>query len=241
VLDLGLLALLACVGAVVVGALVQGTVGFGIALVAAPVLLMVDPRLVPPAMLVVSSAMPWTTLAQEWRHIDWHGLRWSLAGRVVGTLAGVWVVGSLGADGVGLAIAVMVLLAVGVSVSGLHLPLNRRNLVVAGALGGAGGTASGIGGPPLAVLYSGESGPAIRATLAAFFAVGQALSLVALLGAGVVDGRAALTGLALLPGVLVGAVLARRLRRYLHPRLLRPAVLGLATVSAVVLVVRVVL
>jgi uncharacterized membrane protein YfcA len=241
VLDLGLLALVVCVGAVVLGALVQGTVGFGIALVSAPVLLMVDPRLVPPAMLVVSSAMPWTTLVQEWRHIDWYGLKWSLAGRVVGTAIGVWVVGALGADGVSVAIAVMVLLAVAVSVSGLHMPLNRRNLVLAGVLGGTGGTASGIGGPPLAVLYSGQSGPAIRSTLAAFFAAGQALSLVSLLGAGVVDGRAALTGLALLPGVLIGALLARRLRRYLHPQLLRPAVLGLASISAVVLLVRVVL
>jgi uncharacterized membrane protein YfcA len=220
---------------------VQGTVGFGMALVAAPVLLLFDPRLVPAAMLVVSSAMPWTTLAQEWRHIDWWGLRWSLGGRLVGTVAGVWVVSAVGQDGIGVVVAVTVLLAVAVQLSRIHLPVNRPNLVVAGGLGGVGGTASGIGGPPLAVLYSGAEGPRIRATLAAFFAVGQAVSLAALLGTGVVEVRAAVTGLALLPATLLGAWVARHLRHHVDAGRTRPAVLALAAVSAVVLLLRAVL
>lgn len=237
-LELSLAALAVCAGAVVLGSLVQGIVGFGLALVAAPVLLLVDERLVPAAMLVLSGVLPWTTLFQEWRHADWHGLRWSLGGRLVGTAAGVWVVGALGPDGVGVTVAVMVLMAVTVTLSGVHLPVNRRNLAVAGALGGVGGTAAGIGGPPLAVLYSGASGPRIRATLAVFFAVGHAVSLAALLAAGVVDVRALGTGALLLPATLVGAWLARRWRHHIDAGRTRPAVLGVASVSAVVLLVR---
>ena len=125
--------------AVVAGAVVQGVVGFGIALVAAPVLLLVDPRMVPAGMLVVSCVAPWTTLAQEWRQIDWRGLRWSLVGRLAGTGGGVWLVSVLSSDGIGLAVAVMVLVAVAVSVSGVHVGINRGRLLVAGALGGVGG------------------------------------------------------------------------------------------------------
>lgn len=237
-LDLGLTALAVCAGAVVLGAVVQGTVGFGIALVASPVLLFVDTRLVPVGMLVVSTAMPWTTLLQEWRHVDWWGLRWSLAGRLLGTGAGVWLVGVLDASGIGVAVAVMVLASVAVTLSGVHLPVNRRNLLVAGTLGGVGGTATSIGGPPMAVLYSGQQGPRIRATLAAFFAVGQLVSLASLLAAGVVDARAAGTGLLLVPAAVLGAVVARRLRGHLDSWRMREAVLGLATVSAVVILVQ---
>ena len=224
--------------AVVAGALVQGVVGFGIALVAAPVLLLVDPRLVPAGMLVVSCAAPWTTLAQEWRQIDWWGLRWSLAGRLVGTGGGVWLVSVLSSDGIGLAVAVMVLVAVAVSISGVHVGINRGRLLVAGALGGVGGTATAIGGPPMAVLYQHQEGPTIRATLAGFFAVGQLVSLVALLGSGVVDARAAWTGAVLVPGTLVGAWLARLLRHHVDAGRMRPAVLTVATLSAIALVVR---
>ena len=237
-LDLGLTGLAVCAGAVLVGAVVQGTVGFGIALVASPVLLLVDPRLVPTAMLVVSTAMPWTTLVQEWRHIDWWGLRWSLGGRLAGTVAGVWLVAALDADGIGVAVAVMVLATVVVQLSGVSVPVNRRNLLVAGALGGAGGTATAIGGPPLAVLYSGQRGPRIRATLAAFFAVGQAVSLATLLAAGVVDARAVGTGALLLPVTVVGALVARRLRGHVDAGRTRVAVLGLASVSAVLILLQ---
>ena len=237
-LDLGLAALAVCAGAVLAGAVVQGTVGFGIALVAAPVLLLVDPRLVPTAMLVVSIAMPWTTLLQEWRHVDWWGLRWSLGGRLAGTAVGVWLVGALDAEGIGVAVAVMVLTTVAVQLSGVHLPVNRRNLLVAGALGGAGGTATAIGGPPMAVLYSGQEGPRVRATLAAFFTVGQAVSLVTLLVAGVVDARAVGTGLLLLPAMALGALLARGLRGHVDAGRTRPAVLALASVSAVLIIVQ---
>jgi len=223
---------------VVAGALVQGVVGFGIALVAAPVLILVDPRLVPAGMLVVSCVAPWATLVQEWRHIDWRGFRWAMVGRLVGTGAGVWLVAVLSSNGIGVAVAVMVLLAVAVSVSGIHVAINRPRLVVAGLLGGVGGTATAIGGPPMAVLYQHQDGPTIRATLAAFFAVGQLVSLVALLASGVVDPRAAWTGVLLVPGTLLGAYLARRWRHHIDAGRTRPAVLAVASVSAVALVVR---
>lgn len=216
----------------------QGVVGFGIALVAAPVLILVDPRLVPAGMLVVSCVAPWTTLVQEWRHIDWRGLRWSLIGRLLGTGAGVWLVAVLSGDGIGVAVAVLVLVAVAVSISGVHLGINRPRLLVAGVLGGVGGTATAIGGPPMAVLYQHEDGPTIRATLAAFFAVGQVVSLVALLASGVVEARAAWTGAVLIPATLLGALLARRLRHHVDAGRMRPAVLTVAAVSAVALLVR---
>jgi uncharacterized membrane protein YfcA len=213
-------------------------VGFVIGLVATPVLIVVDPALVPVGMLVVSCVMPWTTLAQEWRHIDWGGLRWSLFGRFVGTVGGVALVAVLSSDGLGIAVAVMIAVSVVASVSGLHVAVTKPRLLAAGVLGGVGGTATSIGGPPLAVVYANEDAPTIRATLAAFFAVGQLVSLLALLGTGVADPRAAWTGALLLPAIPLGAYLARRWRHHVDAGRTRPAVLVVASVSAVALVVR---
>ncbi len=240
-LDLSLAALLACAIAVAVGALVQGTVGFGLALIAAPVMILVEPALVPAGMLVVSGVMPWTTLAQEWREVDWGGLGWTMPGRVVGTVAGVWLVGALSQDGISVAVALFVLLSVAASLSGWHVRITRPRLLVAGTLGGIGGTATAIGGPPLAVLYQHQRGPTVRATLAAFFAIGQILSLSSLLLAGVVDPRSVGTGAVLVPALFVGVWAARRLRGHLDAGRTRPAVLLVSGASAVVLLVRVAL
>src|SRR5262252_3563923 len=77
--------------AVVLGALVQSGVGLGLGVVAAPVVTLLDPALMPGSMLVAGAALPVLILAREARHTDWPGVSWALSGRVAGTLGGIWV------------------------------------------------------------------------------------------------------------------------------------------------------
>ena len=53
---------------------------------------MVEPDLMPDFLLVLAFLLPFVTLAGERDDIDWHGLRWSLPTRAVGTAVGVWLV-----------------------------------------------------------------------------------------------------------------------------------------------------
>jgi uncharacterized protein len=53
--------------AVAVGALVQGGVGLGLGLIAAPVVTLLDPALMPGSMLVAGAALPVLILAREAR------------------------------------------------------------------------------------------------------------------------------------------------------------------------------
>ena len=62
-------------------------------------------------------------------------------------------------DALSLLFAVLVLLAVGLSVAGWHLAKTRPNLVGVGVLSGFMGTVSGIGGPPIALVYQQADGP----------------------------------------------------------------------------------
>src|SRR3546814_15753694 len=64
------------------------------------------------------------------------------------------------------------------------LPVRPPTQLVAGVVSGVTGTAAGIGGPPLALLYQHRPGSTIRSTLAAAFLVGTALSLATLAVAG---------------------------------------------------------
>jgi uncharacterized membrane protein YfcA len=233
------LTLLAVVGAAVVaGALVQGTIGLGLGLVAAPVVTLADPGLMPDLMLWLAAALPVLTLAHEWRHVDRRGLLWALAGRVPGTAIGVVVVTLASDRALGLAVGGMVLVAVAASLRDVRVRARRRSLVVAGVVSGAAGTATSIGGPPVALVLQHRPGPVVRATLGAYFAAGALMSLAGLALAGEVSRRPLVLAAALLPGLAIGFALAQPLRRRVDAGRLRPAILAVCAVSAAVLIVR---
>ncbi|ANH39974.1 Sulfite exporter TauE/SafE [Nocardioides dokdonensis FR1436] len=224
--------------ALLAGATVQSLVGLGLGLVSAPVITLVEPRLMPELMLWLALALPFVTLAHEREDIDWHGLGWSLPSRVLGTGVGVVAVTALEPRLLGVAVGVMVLLAVAMTWRTVVLPLNRTSLVVAGAISGVSGTATSIGGPPLALLYQHRPPRTIRTTLAVYFMVGAALSLAGLGLAGHLERDTFLLALALSPVLAVGALLGRVLRPRLPASRVRPVVLLVCASSALVLLVR---
>ncbi|MFC7327342.1 sulfite exporter TauE/SafE family protein [Marinactinospora rubrisoli] len=224
--------------AVLVGAMVQGGVGLGLALVAAPVVSLLDPGLMPGSVMVVTAVLPLLTLAAEWRHMDWRGIGWALAGRVPGTVAGVWVVAALPADALGLAVGVLVLAAAALTASRPRLRPTPITLAVAGVVSGVTGTATSVGGPPIALVYQRERGPTVRATLGGYFAIGVAGSLLALAVGGQLDARQAAAGAALVPFAVAGFLLAGPLRRILDGAVQRTALLALVAASGALLVAR---
>ena len=224
--------------AVLLGSVVQSAVGLGVGLVAAPVTTLLEPSLMPGALLMVALLMPCLTLVFDHHDIDWPGLNWSLPARVAGTVVGVWVVTTLSQRELGIAIGVMVLLAAAATWRAITVPVNRGTLSVAGFTSGITGTATSIGGPPIAILYQHRPAREIRTTMAVYFLIGAALSLVALFVSGDLDGDQVVAAAELLPFLAVGAVLGAFARRSLPAHVVRPAVLLVSSGSALVLLVR---
>jgi uncharacterized protein len=224
--------------ALLAGATVQSLVGLGLGLVAAPVITMVEPRLMPELMLWLACTYPLVTLAGEREDIHWAGLGWSLPPRLLGTALGVAAVATFSTKVLSLGVAVMVLAAVLVTWLAVRLPMTRGSLMTAGLVSGFSGTATSIGGPPMAILYQHRPPREIRTTLAVYFMVGAALSLAGLALAGQLGLREALLAVCLAPVLPLGAVLGRVLRRRLPAHRVRGAVLLICASSALVLLVR---
>lgn len=224
--------------AVLLGSTVQAVVGLGIGLIAAPVITLVAPQLMPGSLITLALVLPCVTLLGDNRDIDWHGLNWSLPSRILGTALGVWVVARFTADQLGLFIGLMVLLAVTVTWHAVTVPINRGTLSVAGFIGGVTGTATSIGGPPFALLYQHRPPTQIRTTMAVYFLIGAGISLVGLAISGDLSRHQMAVGGMLLPAVVLGVVAGVPLRRALPVHVVRPLVLGVSAVSALVLVVR---
>ena len=224
--------------AVLVGSTVQSAVGLGVGLVAAPVTALLEPTLMPGALLMVAILMPCLTLLHDHHDIDWSGLGWSLPARFPGTLGGVWVVTTFSDQELGIMIGLVVLVAVVVTWRAVTVPVNRATLSVAGFASGITGTATSIGGPPIAIVYQHRPARQIRTTMAVYFLVGAGLSLVALAITGDLTRDQVVASLELLPFLALGALLGAWARRSIPAHVVRPSVLIVSSVSAVVLLVR---
>jgi hypothetical protein len=223
---------------VAAGAAVQASTGMGMALLAVPLLLLLDPAYVPgPSLCVVmvlSAAVAW----RERDAVDGRILRVGLFGFAAGSLLGAVILRLLAGIDLSWLLGVLILGAIGVSLAGLRLEAGRMTLLIGGTASGVLSTMVGVQGPPIALALQHQRPDRLRATLCAFFASGSAVSLVALTATGLFGLRQAGIGIALLPGVLIGFVVAPLLARRLNARRARFCVLAISAASAVTLLLR---
>lgn len=78
--------------AVALGAVIQGSIGFGYALLAVPAMALLLPWTVPVTPLLLALPMTLLMSTREWRSIDMKGFALITAGRLVGTVAGLAVI-----------------------------------------------------------------------------------------------------------------------------------------------------
>ncbi|NIR38850.1 MAG: sulfite exporter TauE/SafE family protein [Actinobacteria bacterium] len=238
VFDLTLLELVVGLLAVVAGACLQSSLGFGFGLVAAPVLVLLDPRLVPGPLLCMGVPLTFLVGWRERASLDFSGIKWAIIGRVPGSFLGSVAVVVLAERWLSGLFAVTVLVAVALSVAGLSARPTTRNLFGAGVVSGAMATATSIGGPPMALVYQHASGPALRSTLAAYMVFGAFISLAVLIVVGEFGGTDLGLAAVLVPGVVVGFALSRWTTPWLDRGYIRPGVLTFAAVAAVSILIR---
>lgn len=224
--------------AVAGAALLQGGVGFGFAILAAPIVALVDPTLVPGPMIVVLAFVASMIAWRERSDLHLGDVAWASLGRLPGNLVGAMAVVLLPSRAITIALASSVLLAVILSSVQVRVARSPRSLAVAGLASGLMGTATSAGGPPIALVYAGAPAAVFRGTLALFFLVGAVTSLITLAVAGELPMYDLGRGVVLALPVAAGIAASKRLARYMDDHSVRPAVLVLSTLSALSLLAR---
>jgi uncharacterized protein len=220
-----------------VGAALQAAVGFGGNLVAAPLLALLDPSLVPVPILIGSSAINVVVALRERGHSGWPSFGWVLAGRLPGSVLGLALLRALDPSGIQLVLGIALLVALVATWSRWTIPDTPGGLFGAGVVSGVGGTAVSVGGPPLALVYQRRPGGELRATMARALLAGQVVSLVVLALGGQIGRTELGQGLVLVPAVLIGVLGGRPLAAVVDRGRTRAAVLAVCAASAVVLLV----
>ncbi|MEH6472207.1 MAG: sulfite exporter TauE/SafE family protein [Halopseudomonas sp.] len=223
---------------VMLSSLVQTAIGFGMGLIAVPFLILIDPEMVPAPIIMIAFVQ---LAISAWVHrsdIEWNPLLLATIARIPGTALAVWLMSVTGTDGIKIFIACAVFAAVAISLFKINAEPNTPNHLIAGFFSGLSGTATGIGGPPMALLYQYQPADFVRANLSAFFAIGSLVSLAGMAMGGLLTLQSWVYFVYFLPATLAGVWLGMRSRHLLRPTFMRPAILILCSASAAALLIQ---
>lgn len=223
---------------VVLGGFVQGCTGVGFALILAPVMSLLAPQLLPACLLLLMLPLNFFVLWRERRQVDKPGAGWISAGRMAGAAGGLWVLAALSPAQLSVFVG---LATAGAALVSLMMPAfspTRPAYIAAGLVTGITETATGIGGPPLALVYQHEPPPRSRSTIAFCFLLGELVSLVLLAATGALHRVHFTATVELLPALALGIFLSHAVHHRIKTRFLRNFVIVFALVSGVVLLLR---
>lgn len=231
-----LLPLLASSLALLFGCAVQAASGYGSAVVALPVLDLAFPSHMPALVILLGLPLIALMVAAERTHIDTSAAVQVSSGLVFGAVAAIPVLDLVSGRALRLLFGCATVVALaGMTVLRGGVTRTPQRSFAAGMASGFMGTATGLSGPPLAVVFARENGPSVRATLGTIYAVGATISIGALVLAHRVDAADLRLAALLVVPVIAGFAAGRVLLKRVSAAFLRGVVLAVVAASAAIL------
>ena len=214
-----------------IGAFVQTSIGFGLAIVSAPLLFFLDPAYVPVPITLATLA---NVIFGSWHfraHLSLRGLLPAVIARLPGSFVGAGLLLLASVQSLAVLIAIVIVVGMTANYVRFRIPINPYTLATAGFLSGVMGTATSIGGPPMAILMQGQQANAIRGNLAAFFLFSSLVSLVILFPTDYLGGRQLAMALPLVPASWCGSYVASRMSHRINEKWMAAGTLLLCAVA----------
>ena len=219
-----------------VASVVQAVLGMGYGLTASPLLLLLDPMFVPASTIMLGMLSSGLGASREYRQIVWPEVTFATVARLLGLVVALLLLSRMEAGGAfRLLFGTCLAIAVAMSLSGYVVPFNRIWLGIMGGVSGLMGTITGVGAPPLALIYQQRDPSSARPTLAAFFCLGCGFSAAGLWLIGWLGVRELILVAILLPAMLLGTWVGRKIE-VVKTDHYRRSLLLIAGFSAIVLI-----
>ncbi|HKJ26230.1 MAG TPA: sulfite exporter TauE/SafE family protein [Anaerolineales bacterium] len=216
-----------------IGSTLQGAVGYGLAMVVSPFLVMIEPYFIPGAMTIPATILVFLVIFRERDALDFWGLRWAIIGAAPGMLLGTYLLTRMPVDNFVMVFAVLILVAVGLSLTKINVEPSSGVLFIAGFISGLMGILSNMSGPAIALVFQRSSGPKLRATISGYFVMSIILAFINLIPAGRMGLRELRLSLYLIPPMFVGFFLSSYVKDFLDRGYTRIAVLVVSALSAI--------
>ena len=195
---------------VFIGAITQSAIGIGFGIPGC-IILLFDPSLIPTSIVLMGTFVAFSNAFLSFKQIIKKDLIYSLTGRVVGTLiAAPIIMITVGTKYFMFIFGFMLLFIIPLSFFKWNIQASIKNVSIAGLFSGFLGTLTGVGGPPMGIVYQNSNSSRVVPTLNMFFGFGALFSVIVLWNIGLLNMIIAIKCLLLSPSVAIGIMLGRQ-------------------------------
>ena len=170
--------------AVVAGSALQSMSGFGLAVIASPILVIINPNFLPAPILALGCILSLLNCIRYRQQLHFSNIKLALLARIPGSILGILLLALLPPIFFAIGFSLLIMLSVLLTYRRIDIHHCERNLVIAGFFSGLMGTTTSVGGPPIALVYQNSNLSTLRAELGLFFLIGTLVSLAMLFVSG---------------------------------------------------------
>ena len=227
--------------AIFFAAFIQSITGFGLVIIAAPLLMFFyEPKLTVPIMLLIACSSNSVQGFLMRRKANFPLVRWMYLGMLAGQPVGFFFFTYISNDALKVFINVIVLLSlVLMQVSHWRIRECRRNTIITGILSGFTAITTGMGGLPFLIYLAYSTMPqnVFRATCFVYFFLGNATSLISYLIGGFPLAAAWNEFIFLLPALALGIIIGHKSMRFMPAALFRKLIFAMLYVASIYTIV----
>ena len=223
---------LLAIAAVTLGIGVQAWMGLGFGLLSAPLLYLISPDYVPGPILMLGFILSAMVIVKNRQQVNWTRTLPATLARIPGAWIGAVLLAAMPQHILSIVLGSALLLAIWISTRHIQLQTTPLSLTTAGFFSGVLGTATSVGGPPMALVYQHKDRVTTRNDLALFFLLSTPVSIIMLALNGWFTLQTVYLTLPLIPGVALGYLLAEFLAGRFQEATVKKLIIALSVLAA---------
>jgi len=222
---------------IIFGAIAQSAIGLGFGIPAC-FLVLLEPSMVPSCIILMGTFLAFSNALLSLKDIIKVDLIYAYFGRLIGSFMAMPLIFlTLGTNNYLIIFGILLLVATYMSIKKWNIVANKKNITIAGTISGLMGTLTGIGGPPMALVYQNSSARKVVATLNMFFGVGALFSVILFIYYDLINLPEVMKSIYLSPALIIGTYIGRRemVKKFVDKNL-KNLIIAVCFVSAFVII-----
>jgi uncharacterized membrane protein YfcA len=203
-----------------------------------PFLAMISYTLIPMPIAFASLALTVMIAYKGRRHIDTKNMLQISIGMLSGILLSVFILKNIRFEYLGLVFGFFILISVFISIKVKSFTLNKGINYSGGLVAGVMGSMAAVGGQILALLVQNHPLESLKSTLAFLYTLFSIVMLLVFFIFGEFSYTQFISGIYMMPGFIIGFFIAPIFSKYFNPKYSKTVVLSMATLGAIVLIVK---
>ena len=222
----------------IVASILQMATGVSIGMLIVPFLAMISYTLIPVPIAFASLALTIMMAYQGRKHIDIQNVPQVSLGMLFGVFVAIYIFKNIEFQHLGVIFGLFILLSVFISLKVKSFKLGAGINYGGGFVAGLMGAIAAVGGQVLALIFQNHPLESIKSTLAFLYTIFTITMLILFYLFGEFSYGQVISGFYMMPGFILGFLLAPMFTKYFNPKYTKSVVLGMATFGAIILIVK---